>query len=37
MVDGRNRRPELGYKLAMDLANENSKLFQRIQQKNHLQ
>lgn len=30
MVEGRDRRPELGYKLAMELKNENSELAQRI-------
>lgn len=30
MVEGRDRRPELGYKLAMELKNEHSELAQRI-------
>lgn len=30
MVEGRDRRPELGYKLAMELSNESSELSQRI-------
>lgn len=30
MVEGRDRRPELGYKLAMELKNANSELSQRI-------
>lgn len=30
MVEGRDRRPELGYKLAMELNNINSDLSQRI-------
>ncbi|XP_055319051.1 nicotinamidase-like isoform X2 [Sitodiplosis mosellana] len=30
MVEGRDRRPELGYKLAMELKNVNSALYQRI-------
>lgn len=29
MVEGRDRRPELGYKLAMELSNINSDLSQR--------
>lgn len=34
MVEGRDRRPELGYKLAMELSDENSALYQRINNKN---
>lgn len=30
MIEGRDRRPELGYKLAMELKNPNSALSQRI-------
>lgn len=30
MVEGRDRRPELGYKLAMELCKINSDLSQRI-------
>lgn len=30
MVEGRDRRPELGYKLAMELKDSNSELSQRI-------
>lgn len=30
MIEGRDRRPELGYKLAMELKNINSDLSQRI-------
>lgn len=30
MVEGRDRRPELGYKLALELNDENSELTQRI-------
>lgn len=38
MVEGRDRRPELGYKLAMELSDENSALYQRINNKNsHVQ
>lgn len=33
MVEGRDRRPELGFKLAMELNNENSELSQRIKNK----
>lgn len=33
MVEGRDRRPELGFKLAMELKNENSELYQRIKGK----
>lgn len=33
MVEGRDRRPELGTKLAMELSNENSALYQRIHNK----
>lgn len=29
MVEGRDRRPELGYKLAMELRNPNSTLSQK--------
>lgn len=30
MVEGRDRRPELGYKLAMELRNSESNLSQRL-------
>lgn len=30
MVEGRDRRPELGFKLAMELNDEHSELSQRI-------